>query len=123
MTQAQLNQINLTQNDTGPNIILNLTDQLSGNIINLTGFTSGFMIFRQQGMLGQQLSEPAVTVNGLPTLGQLLLTLGSGPTGMLTSIPASIVLPAYFEGQLKLTISGELISSFAQILFYVQPSF
>jgi hypothetical protein len=105
--------INLVAGDSGPTLILSLTDQSTGLVIDITGFTSASMKFRAVNTT-TVLATLVPTLFGVATNGQLQLV----PTTVMTTQP-----PGYYEGQLAMNIGSQLITAFNPILFYIKAKF
>lgn len=113
------NVTNLTYGDSGPTLLIPLTDGSTGNVINLTTMTSAQAIWRQVGTT-TELATLTATVNGSPLLGIIAVALGT-----TLQLPATCpVVPGYYEFQVKLTFTGpQIISVFNPFRCLVQASF
>lgn len=88
--------IRLVRGDTGPDTTLYLTDHATGNPIDLTNVTSIALRIRAKGST-TVLQTLAPTVQGTPTLGQVLVQWSA----------ASLLNPeGWYEAELELTLAG-----------------
>ncbi len=108
----------LVEQDSAPDEIFTLTDQLTGAALDLTTLVSAAFKFRALNTT-TVLATLVPTVLGTPTAGQLTMPWGT----TLQTLPAGSV-PGFFEGELKLTFpDSKILSGYNPVQFYVRKSF
>ena len=107
-------KIKLVQGDTRPALVCTITDDTTGNVINITGATV-LLKFRAVGSTSLQ-----ATVTG---------SITDGPNGQVTFFPASAPemlkgAAGDYEGEIEITFSGGQIQTVYDVLkFRVRQEF
>lgn len=106
-------KIKLVQNDTRPALVCTITDDTTGNVVNVTGATA-LLKFRALGSTTLQ-----ATVSG---------SITDGPNGQITFYPASapemLTVSGEFEGEIQITFADSQIQTVYDVLkFKVRSDF
>lgn len=122
-----MSHINLVQNDTGPNIVVQLTNDNDGTPINMVGGTV-IMKFRLKG--ATVLTD---TLNGtlLPNFQRpdgtfdLVNYPANGQGGRVSFAwnPTTLALPGVYEGSVQVTNGGLVQNVYQVVDFAVRASF
>jgi hypothetical protein len=106
-------KIKLVQNDTRPALVCTITDETTGNVVNVTGATA-VLKFRAVGSTTLQATVPG--------------SITDGPNGQITFYPASapsmLTASGEFEGEIQITFSDTQIQTVYDVLkFKVRSDF
>lgn len=108
------NPINLVAGDSGPNIILTLSNKTNGQAYDLTGFVSATLKFRAKGTTVLLGTPIPLTLIPPATNGQILLS----PTTLMLTQPQG-----FYEGEIDMVIGAQTITAFDIVLFYLRKRF
>lgn len=106
-------KIKLVQNDTRPALVCTITDDTTGNVVNVTGATA-LLKFRAVGSASLQATVPG--------------SITDGPNGQITFYPASapemLEVSGEFEGEIQITFADSQIQTVYDVLkFKVRSDF
>ena len=127
------NRIKLVHGDTNPQILCSLTDDTTGNIIDISGSTTNLK-FREEGtttvlfsLLGNLQSGILDSTGNiiLSGVGQTYAVAGSGGLVAFQFLTGNLLVdPGYYEGELEVTFStGAIQTVYSPVKFSVRAQF